>query len=347
MDILVVKKLLDGLLALGQDNITICLHGGEPLLIGKQWFSEFLKLVDKFRIQSNFNDVSVAIQTNATLIDDEWANLFKHGEVGVSLSIDGPQSIHDFSRHDTQGKGTYNKVVSSINLLSTKGIHTSAIAVITKKTTETSVVDFYNFFNEVGLKDIDITPYIEIGTTELETLARYQYEADVSELAMFLTSLFDQWLFLKDSKDFINIRIFEQTIAVLLGFIPTVCNMQQGRSCGKNPSIMPNGDVLACDLETEQIKLKLGSLLDEDLIDIISETRLHELNSFIDRGLKKMGCVNCDLKGICGLTCPRHTFSKRDHTVYCDLQRQFVQHVKQRLNDIALRTCNDSVCFPI
>jgi uncharacterized protein len=337
--------LLDGLLTLEQNNFTICLHGGEPLLAGKQWFAGFLNLIRDFHSHDSGKDISLAIQTNGALIDGEWADMFKQGEVGVSLSIDGPKNIHDFSRTDMSGNGSYEKIMSSIDLLRGKGIQPSAIAVLTKKSLESTPTDFYNHFIDIGIKDIDVTPYIETGATEVEDTAKHRYEAPAYEIGKYLADLFDVWLFNQDSKNLVNIRMFEQTIAVLLGFIPTVCNMQEGRSCGKNPCIMPNGDILACDLETEDIKLKLGSLASDDLKNILSAERIQELNNYIDRGLERMGCTLCRLRSVCGLTCPRHTFSKRDHTDYCNLQSTFIDHVKARLNDVALNTFEESISF--
>lgn len=345
MDMYVVERLLVGLKSFNSGNVTLCLHGGEPLLAGKQWFYSFVDLVNSHKNAGH--EISITIQTNAALIDNEWVDILKRENINVSLSIDGPKFVHDFNRYDSSGKGTYDKVVSNIAMLKDKNINTSAIAVLTKKTISCKPADYYQFFLDIGVSDIDITPYIEVGVSDVEVIAKDCFEASVAELERFICGLFDVWLLNKNTCNYVNIRMFEQVIAVLLGFVPTVCNMQEGKSCGKNPSIMPNGDVLACDLETNNIKLKLGSLYNEELIDILSETRLKELHSYIDSGLSRMGCSNCHLKNVCGMTCPRHTLSSRDHTGFCKLQNNFIEHVKSKLNGIALQTYGDSLTLPL
>src|ERR1044072_398024 len=99
MSLAVVRKLVSGLASLPSGDHTFCLHGGEPLLMGKWWFESFLDLVDAHNQQHRgCSNVSIATQTSAVLVDEGWVRLFLHGKVGVSVSLDGPAEVHDAGR---------------------------------------------------------------------------------------------------------------------------------------------------------------------------------------------------------------------------------------------------------
>ncbi len=346
MDISIVEKLLSGLHDIPQNFHTFCLHGGEPLLIGKKWFSSFIKLISDFNATSRGVTVSIAVQTNGLLIDQEWIELFKSGSIGVSVSIDGPEIVHDYARVDSSNNGTHARVLSNIESISKNGIAVGAIAVLTKKTMEISPSEFFDYFQKIPLKNgLDITPYIETGSSDLELKAAETYEATSEQLTTFLKDLFDIWLYHSCATSRIDIRMFEQLVGILLDFIPTLCNLTQGASCGKTPSILPNGDVLACDLDAGQLNFKLGSLLTGDIKTICSPENLNELHNSIISGYQSRGCDICDIARYCGLTCPRHTFSNRDHSGYCKMMKALVTHAKDQLNNVSSNIFSETIDF--
>ena len=93
MSLDVVDKLLNSLVEIDEEH-TICLHGGEPLLIGKKWFAQFIKMIDRHEI-SQSKSLRLGVQTNGLLIDERWVELFVKGNVDISLSVDGPPEVHD------------------------------------------------------------------------------------------------------------------------------------------------------------------------------------------------------------------------------------------------------------
>jgi len=346
MDISIVDSILEGFAKLPEKYHTICLHGGEPLLMGKKWFKQFVGKIHSFNEKNTEKRVSIAIQTNAIDIDDEWIELFKLGPIGVSVSIDGPQDIHDFARIDGTGKGTYERVIASIQSLKKAKIEPSAIAVVTKYTTLLKPEDYYHFFSDIGLREIDIAPYIETGDSKIEESIRISYEPDPMKLSSFVKGLFDVWLFDSNSDGFVNIRSFEQTVAALLGYIPTLCNRQGGLACGRTPCIMPDGTVFACDLETDQIDLRLGSLVFEKFENIIRPERLSQLHNYIKQAFLKLGCYSCGLLGLCAFACPRFAFAKRNLSSYCcPFSKEFINHVRNRLDCISKEICGDTIEF--
>jgi len=278
-------------------------------------------------------------------IDEEWIKFFKRGSVGISLSLDGPGNIHDSARFDRKGYGTFARVIEIIQRLRLSNFDPSIIAVITKNSFKLNPNEYYLFFSSLEIKEMDIAPYIETGTSETEILARKLYEPYVTDLTLFLNSLFDAWLFRCENDGFVNIRSFEQTVGALLGYTPTLCNRKVGIACGRTPCIMPDGRVFACDLESDEIDLKLGSLKNENFEDIVKAERLQQLHNYIKQAFKELGCYNCGFLGVCAFACPRFAFSKRDLSVYCSLTKEFVEHVRTRLNHISEKIFSDEIEF--
>jgi len=345
MDLSIIDKLLEGLLRLPEKYNTICLHGGEPLLVGKRWFGEFVNKILKFNESNLEKKLSIAIQTNGIDIDEEWIDLFKRGSVGISLSLDGPKGIHDSARLDRKGYGTFDQIIDTIGKLKSSNFSPSIISVLTKNSLKLSPNKYYVFFSDLGIKEMDIAPYIETGNSEMEVLARNSYEPDVSDLTLFLNTLFDVWLYHSKTDGFVNIRSFEQTVGALLGYTPTLCNRKAGIACGRTPCIMPDGSVFACDLETDGIDLKLGSLRNENFEDIVKVERLQKLHNYVKQAFKELGCYNCGFLGVCAFACPRFAFSKRNLSAYCTFTKGFVEHVKSRLNDISEELFSDKIEF--
>jgi len=346
MEVSTVRRLLEGLGGLLGEH-TLCLHGGEPLLIGKQWFAEYLELVGEHnRANSGCPPVSLTVQTNGILVDKGWVELFRRGDVGVSVSLDGPKEIHDYARVSAANGGTHEAVLSRIKMMAGSGIRLGAIAVISKRTLEMPPSEFYRYFRDIPLENgLDFVPYIETGSSEIEQEAKEALEADEKALSKYLRDLFDLWLFDTDMVHRVDLRIFEQMVGIALGFTPSLCSLTQGASCGRTPNLMPNGDIYACDLDVLGLDFRLGSVFHDGIAEICSPYRLKQLHEKIMAGLRARGCTECRLIGFCGLTCPRHVFSSRDHSPYCKMVEELVDHAEKRLNAISNDAFHHSIEF--
>lgn len=340
LDLDLAQKLVRELLTIPGSH-TICFHGGEPLLVGKGWFAAFVGFVEEHQHQEDVASVSLALQTNGLLIDREWVDIFRRGKIGVSVSVDGPEVIHDHARRNTDGEGTFRSVMGNVELLRDYGFRVTAISVVTRRTLDYSPQEYLRFFASSGFREIDITPYVETGESEVERLAREEFEPPPERLLPFFTELFDAWFFASDPR--VEVRSFEQTVGALLGFVPSLCTRQRGISCGHTPCLMPDGQMFACDLETEGGELLLGNLSTEPLSNIASEARLGALHNRIRAAFATKGCEECELFGFCSYACPRFAFSKRNYGAYCDLTRAFVGHVKHRIESLSLDLFDDRV----
>jgi len=345
MPLSVVRAVLLGLTRLPEKHHVLCLHGGEPLLAGKDWFQGFCDLLEAAKHKQGVPRITVSIQTNGVCLDREWVDLIRRASAGVSLSLDGPAPVHDAARCRKNGCPTHMDVMRAIEMLMGAGIRPAALAVITKHTTKLGPDRFYEFFVRTGISEIDVAPYIETGETEAEEAARREFEPAASELLSFLKGLFDIWLRQDGCKGFLNVRSFEQLVCVLLGYAPTLCTRMKGLACGRTPCVMPDGSVFACDLESADLNLRLGNVCSEPFDAIVSIERLGDLHRCLEAGFASAGCRSCEFFGLCAFACPRFTLAKRRRTELCSFTRAIVEHARLRLNEIARLIGKDGIEF--
>ena len=144
------KRFVDGIPKLlrhvGHKNVDIIWHGGEPLLIGKQWITEAIEYTNE--VLSDF-EISYSIQTNATLIDEEWIQIFKEFDFSIGISLDGYKELHDQYRIAKNGQGTYETIITNIKSLKSQGIPASLLMVL-----NSTVIDLDKLWNT--LEDLNL-----------------------------------------------------------------------------------------------------------------------------------------------------------------------------------------------
>ncbi len=160
-------------------RLNISLHGGEPLLVGKRRFARFCNDVRKVAIETS-SSVSLACQTNGTLIDNEWVSIFRHFNVEVGVSIDGPERIHDQHRINNKSRGSFRDAVRGYSLLRNGGLDPAILAVWSPASDATEVSSF--FVHELGASWFDVL--MPDATHESPTEPFYE----------FFQGLFDLWL---------------------------------------------------------------------------------------------------------------------------------------------------------
>jgi len=158
------KRFVDGIPKLlrhvGHKNIDIIWHGGEPLLIGKQWITEAIEYTNE--VLSDF-EISHSIQTNATLIDEEWIQIFKEFDFSIGISLDGYKELHNQYRIAKNGQGTYETIITNIKSLKSQGIPASLLMVL-----NSTVIDLdklWNTLEDLNL-NLKIQPVVPIGNAE-------------------------------------------------------------------------------------------------------------------------------------------------------------------------------------
>lgn len=286
-------------------------HGGEPLLRSIDFYRKALSLQQKYAGGRRIDNV---IQTNGTLLTDEWCEFFAQNHWLVGISIDGPQPYHDHYRLTAAGKPSWQKVMQGIKLLKKHGVEWNAMAVVNAYNVN-HPLEFYRFFKENGCQFLQFTPIVERLTRHEDgrTLASLadKNEIPLSEASVapeqwgyFLCAIFDEWVRKDVGKIFVE--IFDCTLANWMGVSPGIC--AYSKECGHAGVMEHNGDVYSCDHFVFP-EYKLGNIRDQSLIDMLYGEQQQEFSRLKHSSLPRQ-CKECDMEFACHGECPKNRFMK-------------------------------------
>lgn len=310
-------------------------HGGETLMRPISFYQKALDLQRKY---GRGRQIDNCIQTNGTLLTDEWCRFFKENNFLVGISIDGPQEFHDEYRRNRQGLPSFHKVMKGIELLKKHQVEYNAMAVVNDFNADYPL-EFYRFFKQIDCRYIQFAPIVERlsqhadGTTlsppELQTgettgLAPFSVSPD--QWGTFLCTLFDEWV--KTDVGEYYIQLFDSTLANWVGEQPGVCTL--AGTCGHAGVMEFNGDVYACDHYVFPA-YKLGNIQTHTLTEMMySEKQLRFGN---DKHDKLPGqCKACEYLFACHGECPKNRFARTEDgesglNYLCRGYRKFFFHV--------------------
>ena len=245
-------------------------HGGETLMRPLSFYQKVVELQKKY---ANGRTIDNCIQTNGTLLNDEWCEFFRNNHWLVGISIDGPQEFHDEYRKNKQGKPSFMMVMQGIHLLNKHQVEWNAKAVVNDYNADYPL-EFYHFFKELGCHYIQFTPIVERihphadGRHLAHVLQKEEKLADFSvspeQWGNFLCTIFDEWV--KNDVGEYFIQIFDATLANWMGAQPGVCTMAP--TCGHAGVMEFNGDVYSCDHFVFP-EFKLGNIYEKSLIEMM------------------------------------------------------------------------------
>lgn len=286
-------------------------HGGEPLLRSIDFYRKALSLQKKYAGGRRIDNV---IQTNGTLLTDEWCEFFAQNHWLVGISIDGPQPYHDHYRLTAAGKPSWKKVMQGIKLLKKHGVEWNAMAVVNAYNAN-HPLEFYRFFKENGCQFLQFTPIVERLTRHEDgrTLASLADKDEISlseasvapeQWGYFLCAIFDEWVRKDVGKIFVE--IFDCTLANWMGISPGIC--AYSKECGHAGVMEHNGDVYSCDHFVFP-EYKLGNIRDHSLIDMLYGEQQQEFSRLKHSSLPRQ-CKECDMEFACHGECPKNRFMK-------------------------------------
>lgn len=308
-------------------------HGGEPLLRSIDFYRKALSLQQKYAGGRHIDNV---IQTNGTLLTDEWCEFFAQNHWLVGISIDGPQPYHDHYRLTAAGTPSWQKVMQGIKLLKKHGVEWNAMAVVNAYNVN-HPLEFYRFFKENGCQFLQFTPIVERQTRHEDgrTLASLadKNEIPLSEASVtpeqwgyFLCAIFDEWVRKDVGKIFVE--IFDCTLANWMGVSPGIC--AYSKECGHAGVMEHNGDVYSCDHFVFP-EYKLGNIRDHSLIDMLYGEQQQEFSRLKHSSLPRQ-CKECDMEFACHGECPKNRFMKDKYgdsglNYLCPGYYHYYQHV--------------------
>ena len=308
-------------------------HGGEPLLRSIDFYRKALSLQQKYAGGRRIDNV---IQTNGTLLTDEWCEFFAQNHWLVGISIDGPQPYHDHYRLTAAGKPSWKKVMQGIKLLKKHGVEWNAMAVVNAYNAN-HPLEFYRFFKENGCQFLQFTPIVERLTRHEDgrTLASLADKDEISlseasvapeQWGYFLCAIFDEWVRKDVGKIFVE--IFDCTLANWMGVSPGIC--AYSKECGHAGVMEHNGDVYSCDHFVFP-EYKLGNIRDHSLIDMLYGEQQQEFSRLKHSSLPRQ-CKECDMEFACHGECPKNRFMKDKYgdsglNYLCPGYYHYYQHV--------------------
>lgn len=308
-------------------------HGGEPLLRSIDFYRKALSLQQKYAGSRRIDNV---IQTNGTLLTDEWCEFFAQNHWLVGISIDGPQPDHDHYRLTAAGKPSWKKVMQGIKLLKKHGVEWNAMAVVNAYNAN-HPLEFYRFFKENGCQFLQFTPIVERLTRHEDgrTLASLADKDEISlseasvvpeQWGYFLCAIFDEWVRKDVGKIFVE--IFDCTLANWMGISPGIC--AYSKECGHAGVMEHNGDVYSCDHFVFP-EYKLGNIRDHSLIDMLYGEQQQEFSRLKHSSLPRQ-CKECDMEFACHGECPKNRFMKDKYgdsglNYLCPGYYHYYQHV--------------------
>lgn len=285
-------------------------HGGEALMRPLSFYKRVVELQKRY---ARGVQIDNSIQTNGTLLTDEWCEFFRENGWLVGVSIDGPQEFHDEYRRNKMGQPSFRKVMQGINLLNKHGVEWNALAVVNDFNADYPL-DFYNFFKEIDCRYIQFTPIVErlyphkdgrhlASPMDNGKVPLADFSVSPEQWGEFLVTLFDEWV--KEDVGKYFIQLFDATLANWVGQQPGVCTM--ARTCGHAGVMEYNGDVYSCDHFVFP-EYKLGNIRTHTLVEMMYGERQQQFG--MDKYAKLPAqCKNCKFLFACNGECPKNRFA--------------------------------------
>ncbi len=285
-------------------------HGGEALMRPLSFYKRVVELQKRY---ARGVQIDNSIQTNGTLLTDEWCEFFRENGWLVGVSIDGPQEFHDEYRRNKMGQPSFRKVMQGINLLNKHGVEWNALAVVNDFNADYPL-DFYNFFKEIDCRYIQFTPIVErlyphkdgrhlASPMDNGKVSLADFSVSPEQWGEFLVTLFDEWV--KEDVGKYFIQLFDATLANWVGQQPGVCTM--ARTCGHAGVMEYNGDVYSCDHFVFP-EYKLGNIRTHTLVEMMYGERQQQFG--MDKYAKLPAqCKNCEFLFACNGECPKNRFA--------------------------------------
>ena len=289
-------------------EVTFNWHGGEPLVLGLDFYRKAMDLERKY---ADGKTVFNTLQTNGTLLTPEWGDFLSENHVLVGISIDGPRDIHDKYRKDKGGTGTFDKVLHGIALLQKHGVEFNTMSTV-NKVSEGRGLEVYRFLQSIGSRYMQFMPVVEhvkqrrIVSPAAEGARLAPWSVSSRGFGQFMCDIFDYWVRNDVGRTFVG--LFDATLANWCGVMPGTCAYD--RTCGGNSVIEHNGDLYPCD-HFVYPQYRLGNITETPIRAMMESPR--QVKFGIDkRNSLPAKCFRCQYLHLCNGECPKHRFNRTE-----------------------------------
>ena len=309
-------------------------QGGEPTLMGLDFFREAVAVQREVAgAASNGRTVPItnALQTNGTLLNEDWVQFLHDNNFLVGISVDGPAEWHDTYRYDTRGRATHGKVLHALDLLRARDVPFNILTVVSQSNVERPR-ELLRYLVDNDLYDLQFIPCMERLPAEHPHVGELtDYSITPEQYGRFLTDVFDEWVKIGYHK--LRIRYFDNIIQMALGMPAEMC--QLAVSCGYLV-LEHNGDIYPCDFFVES-EWKLGNVHEYTIADMVSGPLFRQFNGMKPEVNEE--CTRCQWRPLCHGECPRYRIngggSHNELTYFCSSYKQFFSATWSRMARVA------------
>lgn len=315
-------------------------QGGEPTLLGIDFYRKVIELQKPF---ARAKTITNSLQTNGTLLTDEWCAFLKKHHFMVGISIDGPREIHDRYRRDPKGNGTFDRVIQGLRLLQKHKVEYNVLASVARETAK-HPLEVYRFFKNEGVEFIQFTPIVERLTDSSNrqsglrlagpsSLLKREEQTDVTQWSVipgeygdFLIAIYEEWV--RNDVGKVFVMNFEWALNAWIGNPSPICI--HAKQCGRSVVIEHDGDVYACD-HCVYPEYKLGNIQTDRLSYMVDQSLRSGFGVSKETELPKW-CTECKVLAACQGGCPKHRFAMTYHKqpglqYLCSGYKKFFHHI--------------------
>jgi uncharacterized protein len=317
--------------------VTIAWQGGEPTLMGLDFYKRSIEIAQKFAHAGV--RIEHTMQTNGVLLDDGWCDFFREHRFLIGLSLDGPQALHDTYRVDKGGGPTFHKVMRAARLLQQHQVDVNILTTVNAANADHSL-EVYRFLrDEVATQFIQFIPIVERVNAQGQT--GFQEGNQVSKRSVapeqwgaFLVSVFDEWV--RRDVGAVFVQIFDAALAAWYGAPPALCIFSE--TCGDAVALEHNGDLYSCDHFVEPNHL-LGNITERHMLDLVASDQQRQFGRHKRDHLPRY-CHDCDVRLACHGECPKNRFlhtpdGEPGLNYLCAGYQTFFRHVDRPLRIMA------------
>jgi uncharacterized protein len=291
-----LERMVDTYLFYSYPNSVLAFQGGEPMLAGLPFFEKLVEFEKRFG--RNNQSVSNALQTNAVLIDKNWCDLFHETNWLLGVSLDGPEEINDRYRFNKDRRGTWKRVMQSVELLKVNKVEFNILCVLSTANVD-KPKELYRFYRSLGIDNIQFIPLAEfdgLGNRLPFTITAEQY-------GRFMVEMFELWW---PERRKVRIRCFDNIAEAVAGHKPGTCTMHE--TCDSYVVVEFNGDVYPCDFFVEG-GWKLGNVNDDSWGEIARRSKRYNFAS--KKTIAHPECQVCEWQSLCHGGCPKFRHGPR------------------------------------
>lgn len=318
-----LEKFLGQYMELFSGSLFFIWHGGEPLLVGLQYFERILELETRYSKEGQM--IKNAIQTNATLVNDKWAAFFKTHNFRVGVSLDGDKESHDRFRLNHGGGGSFDDVMRGIETLRRHGIEPGIIQTLTHDNIPRTKEDFSFFADVFGVKRLGVNDFLDVNAVNQ---AMINQSITNEELTAFLKNYIDLWLTQDDGR--LQIREVDNFMAGVLEKRVSSCSFNG--ACTGYFCLEYDGKVYPCDRFSNRAEFLFGDITSQSLLEILNGPR--RLKYAEDVNALHPDCVVCEWQRACHNGCTANRVGGiRGKYYFCDTRKVVFEYLRNKLDE--------------